>query len=181
MPSIDATEGTCTVYTYKEGMLSSVAHDLAIAVTKWKLHWEQTKGDEFQVDVELDAHSLKVMGAVHNGRIDPMSERDAHKIEDVIKNDVLHSGRHPTIHYRAQLSPIDKGYAAKGKLALHGKEESLDTIIITDAEALVAKVVLQQPDFGITPFSAMLGTLRVQPRVTVEFRVPNRAIPARLH
>lgn len=181
MPHIDASEGTCTVYTYKEGVLSSVAHDLAISVTKWKLQWEKTNDGELQVDVELDAHSLKVMGAVHNGRVDPMGERDVRKIEDSIRDDVLHSKRHPTIRYQGQLSPLDKGYTAKGKLALHGKERGLDAVVSMDAEGLVAKVVVDQPDFGIAPFSAMFGTLRVQPRVTVEFRIPNRAIPARLH
>ncbi len=35
-----------------------------------------------------------------------------------------------------------------------------------------AEVRLQQPDFGIRPYRAMLGTLRVQPDVLIRMSVP---------
>jgi hypothetical protein len=36
----------------------------------------------------------------------------------------------------------------------------------------VARVRLHQPDLGIKPYSAMLGTLKIQPGVAVEISVP---------
>lgn len=35
---------------------------------------------------------------------------------------------------------------------------------------------VHQPDFGITPFKAMLGALRIQPQVDVELVVPRSAL-----
>jgi hypothetical protein len=39
----------------------------------------------------------------------------------------------------------------------------------------VAQVVLHQPDFGIKPYSAMLGALRIRPDVRIELSVPTSA------
>jgi hypothetical protein len=33
-------------------------------------------------------------------------------------------------------------------------------------------VVLNQPEFGITPYRAMMGTLRIKPEVRVRISVP---------
>ena len=44
------------------------------------------------------------------------------------------------------------------------------------ADILVAEVSLHQPDFGIKPYSAMLGTLRVKPDVTVVVSLPADAV-----
>jgi hypothetical protein len=41
----------------------------------------------------------------------------------------------------------------------------------------VGRARIDQRDFGITPFSAMMGTLKVQPHVDIEVRVPLARIP----
>ena len=44
---------------------------------------------------------------------------------------------------------------------------------------MVTVVRLHQPDFGIKPYSALLGTLKIKPEVTVRCSVPRASLPGR--
>ena len=65
--------------------------------------------------------------------------------------------------------------AVTGTLALHGAERPVVVSARRDARGWSAEVRLHQPDFGIRPYRAMLGTLRVQADVVVRVVVPAAA------
>ena len=54
-----------------------------------------------------------------------------------------------------------------GELSLHGVTRPLAITARHVGDRWVADVPLHQPDFGIKPFSAFLGSLRVKPDVRV--------------
>ncbi len=62
----------------------------------------------------------------------------------------------------------------QGALSLRGIERPLSLTARAVAGAWTAEVDLSQPDYGIKPFTAMLGTLKVKPVVRVQLRVPRR-------
>ena len=64
----------------------------------------------------------------------------------------------------------------KGSLTLTGKTRPLVIEAARRDGRWVAEVSLHQPDFGIKPYSAMLGTLRVKPDVTVVVSLPAEAV-----
>jgi len=65
-----------------------------------------------------------------------------------------------------------EGYAVEGELTLVGRSRPVSARVTRAGAQLVTEVRLNQPDFGIKPFSAMFGTLKIQPHVIVRLTVP---------
>jgi len=61
----------------------------------------------------------------------------------------------------------------EGDLTLHGVTKAISVEAHYDGQLWNAKVTLDQREYGIKPFSAMLGALKVKPNVEVTLRVPN--------
>lgn len=170
MPRFDASSADCFVYTYKEGLLSAVAHDLKLRVTRFSIDV-----DDDSVRADFAADSLRVLHAIRDGRDDPsaLSPADRQKIENNIVEDVLLARRYPSIRFVGRsLREEGKAVNVEGELSLHGKTNPLRLRVTTTGERWTAEVVLSQPDFGIKPYTAMLGTLRVRPDVRVVISLP---------
>lgn len=172
MARFDQDSAQCLVFTYKEGLLSSVAHDLKIRVSRFTI---EVDDESHEVTATFDAGSLKVVCAMKDGRENPraLRDKDRRDIEANIQKDVLHGGRHPEIVFRStSTEKRGDGWTIAGELTLHGKSRPLRTTASTEGEDLVAEVTLHQPDFGIKPYRAALGTLKVQADVRVRVSVP---------
>ncbi|MBS2031800.1 MAG: YceI family protein [Deltaproteobacteria bacterium] len=166
MPVVTERDGEVRVFTFKEGVLSAVAHDLEIAVERFRFEWDDART---RVTATFDAKSLRVLHAIVRGApSSALSDRDKRKIEDNLRDDVLHVKRFPEIRF--QSTRID-GLRVEGTLTLHGTTRAIATELRQEGGKLIADVPLNQPDFGITPYSAMLGTLRVQAGVRVKIVV----------
>lgn len=160
------------VFTFKEGLLSAVAHDLEIRVNRFSI-WvdEETNA----VRATFDAASLSVVTAMKDGAEAPraLSDSDRRKIEENIVDDVLHAKRFPEIRFAStSVEEEGTGYRVRGQLTLHGKSREVAFVTRSDGEGQVLEVTIHQPDFGIQPYSAMLGTLRIKPDVIVRAALP---------
>jgi polyisoprenoid-binding protein YceI len=178
MPTYDATTATCHVFTFKEGVLSAVAHDLRIRVERFTIELDEAAGT---VVARVFASSLRVDCAMKDGRedFDALSDRNKREIEGNIVDEVLHAKRHPEIVFRSTKIEGLEGIGADGDerridgtLSLHGTDRPLRVTARRQAGRWTAEVELRQPDFGIKPYSAMLGTLKVRPVVRVRVSVP---------
>lgn len=170
MPTVDQDRARCRVYTFKEGLLSAVGHDVLLEVGKFRV-----EGDAGVVKATFDAGSLQVVSAMKQGRENPgaLSDKDMRTIEGYVRDDILHSRRYPTIRFVSeQIEREGDGAEVTGQLELHGRSRTITARVERDGDHLVTRVRLNQPDFGITPFKAMLGALKIQPGVEVELRVP---------
>lgn len=163
MPTYDAKDAQCRVFTFKEGLLSAVAHDLEIDVTRFSVTVEGST-----VTASFEPASLRVLHAMHDGAPRPsaLSAKDRATIEGNIQKDVL--GRHGEIRFTGTAT----GDAIDGSLTLGGRTRSLRVPLRTEGDRRVAEVTLHQPDFGITPYSAMLGTLKIKADVRVRVTLP---------
>jgi polyisoprenoid-binding protein YceI len=172
MPTHDASSATCHVFTFKEGVLSAVAHDLRIRVERFTIMIDEASGS---IEARFFADSLRVDTAMKDGREAFDSLRDGQKrdIEANIVGDVLHARKHPEIVFRStRVDGEGDERRIEGTLALHGTQRPLQAVARRKAGRWVAEVELHQPDFGIKPFTAMLGTLKVRPTVRVRVSVP---------
>jgi len=171
MAKFDESQAECLVFTFKEGLLSKIAHDLKIRVTRWSV--EVTPAS---VRAQLDLQSLRVVTAMKDGKENPdaLSEADKTKIAEQIAQEVLHADRHPSAVFTARsLTPRgDGGYQMAGDLSLHGVTKSIVAESQPEGDRQVASIELHQPDYGITPFKAMMGTLKVKADVIVRVSVP---------
>ena len=152
------------VYTEREGMLSPVGHDLKIAVNRFTID-ELDNG--FAVSVEAD--SLTVDGCIVNGEVGSVGAMDRKVIEKNLNKDVLKSKRHKYIDFEGDLEVVSDDEAViRGTLQLLGKSGDLAVTMTRDGEDWRGEAVIDQRDYGIKPFTAFLGALRIKPQVRVE-------------
>jgi hypothetical protein len=173
MPSYDSTSAECFVFTFKEGLLSPIAHDLRLRITRFSLEVDAAASS---VVARFDTNSLLVDCPMKEGAENPsaLSASDKQKIAGQIRDDVLHGSKHPEAVFRSRTVTArgDGGYDLDGELTLHGVTKPLGacrTRLVAGRQQLELR--LHQPDFGITPYRAMLGTLKIQADVTVRITV----------
>jgi polyisoprenoid-binding protein YceI len=155
---VGPTEAELIVRTFKEGLLAAAGHDLTLRAQRF----ECTIDDE-SVELEVDAASLVVVGGT-------LDSHDRAKIEATLRDEVLAVERHPTIAFRSTRVSERR---VEGELTIKGVSRKIAIDIERDGPELVATYRVHQPDFGIKPYTAMLGALKVKPDVDVSFRVPS--------
>jgi hypothetical protein len=162
MAHFDPSTAEVLVFTFKDGaLLSALAHDLKLAVKKFAL---EVEGDS--VKAEFDAASLEVVCAMKDGKENPggLPSFGPAEIHKNIVNDVLEAKKFPTIRFETtQISDAQ----VKGRLSLHGQTRELSGVRKDAGGKKVAEFRVDQRDFGIKPFSAMLGALKVKAEVVV--------------
>ena len=115
------------------------------------------------------------MCAQIDGRDDPstLSKGDKKKIYDNVTKDVLRARKHPEIRFDStNVVERGEGFAVEGTLQMYGKSRNIQTSVRADEGRWVAEVKVHQPDFGIKPYKAALGALKVKPDVVVRVSVP---------
>ncbi len=165
----DVSNAECLVFTFKEGLLSAIAHDLKIRVERFSVAYDEAAG---RVEARFDARSLRVVTAMSGGVESPgaLSDKDKAEIERTIQKDVLDGAHYPDIVFTSAAISADGAagtHRVDGTLTLRGRSHALPVQVTGDGARKVATARLHQPDFGIKPYSAMLGTLKIKPDVEV--------------
>ena len=139
---VDGTYGphnaTLTIRTGRAGAAAKAGHDLRIEVTEW----EATVADG-KLTLTANPHSLRVVEGT--GGIKALDDDDKRNIEQTIRDEVL---------------PADPITYADGQLTLNGVTRPVPV------DGNVATIT--QTDFGLKPYSALFGTLKVADDVRVE-------------
>jgi hypothetical protein len=168
MTRYDANNADCFVFTFKDGLLSPIAHDLRLRVGRFSLEVDETTS---AIVARFDPSSLSVDVPMKDGAENPtaLSTADKQKIADQIREDVLHSTRYSQIEFRGRVSRAraDGGHDLEGELSLHGVTKPIFAQTRLAGGRQQLELTLHQPDFGIVPYRAMLGTLKIRPDVTV--------------
>ncbi|MCB9659648.1 MAG: YceI family protein [Sandaracinaceae bacterium] len=172
MPKYDASSAEVLLFSFKDGLLAKVAHDLKMRVDDFSI---DVADDLSSVKATFQANRISVLTAMKDGRDDygTLSDGDKKKILANISDDVLNSRRHPTITFESS-SVREQGSTrtVSGNLTLNGQTRSVSATIREEGANWVTDVTLQQPDFGIKPYKALGGALKVKPEVRVSVRVP---------
>jgi polyisoprenoid-binding protein YceI len=168
MITYDPSNAECLVFTFKEGLLSPIAHDLRLRVTRFSIEVDDAKG---AVAATFDTSSLRVETPMKDGKENPsaLSDADRDKIAGQIRDDVLHSAKFPEARFQSRVvtRQADGGYVLEGDLTLHGATRAITAQTTPSGGKQQLELTLHQPDFGITPYKAMMGTLKIQPDVKV--------------
>jgi len=170
-------QAMCEVLTFREGLLSPVAHDLLLRATAFQVTVDPALP---ALSVEIDASSLRVVTAMREGQPLPGALRpsDAGEIEATIAGQVLRASHFPVIRFAsASVSRTDAGYDVRGQLTIAGRTRDVSLTVTRAAGRLATEVRIHQPDYGIRPYRAMLGTLRVKPDVVVRAAIPAEGLP----
>jgi len=170
MTQTGSTTGTIEVFTFREGALSALGHDLRLRATRF-----DTEVLANAITVRVDTASLRVVGAVRGGATDQsaLSDRDKAEIERNCARDVLEAHRYPEATFvSSEARETEGGWAVRGTLTIHGvAHEGTFDVARKDGKA-IARIDLDLRSFGMKPYSAMLGALRVKPVVLLAVEVP---------
>ena len=151
------------LFTFKEGLLARAAHDLRLHVERFTIARE---GDE--ITARFEPASIVVDGVMHGDRLDPdgLGQRDCNKITQTIRDDILRTRQHPSIEFRGRLDPTS--LRVLGELTMLGVRRPLTIAATHERGRVRASVSLRPSDFGIAPYKALAGAIRLQDRVRVE-------------
>jgi polyisoprenoid-binding protein YceI len=167
------SNATLTVHTGRAGMAAKAGHDLVLVASRWSgsLTLEPEDGSQSRMALNVDAGGLEVREGT--GGVKPLTDDDRAEIKANIAKKVLHTDRHPEITFvSTTIEPTGDGsYDVVGDLTLAGTTRpvrfQLDVEPSADGTILRASVAIAQSDFGIKPFSALMGTLKVADRLEV--------------
>jgi len=177
MPKFDAQSAECLVFTFKEGLLSPIAHDLKIRVRSFEI--EIDDGASPEIRARFDASSLCVVCAMKDGAEDlgGLTSNDLAKIDDETHKVVLKAKKYPAVTFRSRTIEAEgQGFRVDGDLTLVGKTGRIRFAVRPNGTSWRAEVDLHQPDFGIKPYKALLGTLKIKPTLRVHVSIPRDQI-----
>jgi polyisoprenoid-binding protein YceI len=172
--SLNSKSGKVSAYTFKSGLLSKLAHDLLIDVTDFKVNLDVPDGGfaSGSLGLEIQTNSLKVDCAMKDGERQPdtLKEKDIADIEADMAKKVLHPDKYPTAKFSSKtIQEKGDNYQVSGDLSLHGVTKSVDFDIDTSGGNLKGRFTILQKDYGIKPFSAMMGTLKIKNEMDIGF------------
>lgn len=171
MAGYDPTNAEVLVFSFKQPtLLSSAAHDLKLGVARFYL---EISGDS--VTGEFEAGSLEALCALKDG-IEVrglLTDRARSEIEAIAREKVLGVARYPLIRFE---STTVSATEVKGRLSLRGVTRELSGTRREEGDRTVAEFRFSQSDFGIRPYSALLGALKVKDEVLVRISIAYRAI-----
>ena len=161
--------GRIEVLTFKEGLLSKVAHDLSIDLGRFQLETDGTR-----IHAKLFLTSLSVEGVMNKGVFDAhgLSESDRHDIAGNIQNKILHTKQHPEATFTGTASRGGGKHSVRGELTLVGKSREISFDVREVDGHWRGEVELVPTRWGIAPFKALLGAIKLQDRVVVRFDCP---------
>jgi hypothetical protein len=164
----DARDAEVLIFTYAEGLLAGVAHDLKLKVTEFTI---EVDGAASAVLATLEPSSVRVICAMVHGLEDTaaLSSHDLREIEHHIALEVLQPAHHGELRFEGYLAEPE---LLRGTLTLHGQMGELEVPVRREGAVWITEFTLDQRAWGIRPYRAMLGALKVKAEVRVRVAVP---------
>jgi polyisoprenoid-binding protein YceI len=168
------TGGVLTMHTGRDGFGAMIGHDLVLEATRWQgtVVVDPDEPGGSLVEATVDAGSLEVVRG--EGGIKPLTDRDRSDIQRTIREQVLRTATHPDIVFRSTgTAGTDRSLSVRGELTVAGRTCPVTLVVSVHEEAgatvATATTTILQTAFGIKPYSAFMGALRV--RDSVEVRI----------
>lgn len=162
--------GRLLIKTGRTGLGARAGHDLVIEATEWNGRVIVNPGDPAQssVSVEVDVGSLEVRAGT--GGVKPLSDSDRAEIKRNIREKILHTTQHPTITFRsASVDGTQDALTVDGELAIMGTSHPVTVRgSVGNDGRLRAIATVQQSHWGIKPYSAFFGALKLADDVAIE-------------
>lgn len=169
--SIDANSGQLHILTGVAGPAAKTGHKLTIAMQSWQatVNWDGAAPTHAELTVSVD--SLEVLKG--EGGVTPLAGPE----KGIARSNALKSldaKKFPQIRFVSDdIAKTAEGYRMTGTVEIHGKSrpQVVDLTVADrgDSWALSTQVPVTQSDFGVKPYSLMLGALKVADEVTVDF------------
>jgi polyisoprenoid-binding protein YceI len=169
-------QSTFTVQAFAEGLLSAFGHDPVLAIKDFT-------GEARFVPGSFESASLKMTVKADSIVVsNEVKEKDRLEIEQTMREQVLEIGKYPEIVFVSSSISVTRlaegRYRARviGDLTFHGVTQKnlwVTSEVTISVESLRAKgeFSLKQSDFGIKPFSAVGGTIKLKNELKFSFDI----------
>jgi hypothetical protein len=183
--SVGPPDGTVLVRTARDGLAARVGHDLVMEIVRWSgtLTIPDGVAEGPRAAVVFDARSLEVREG--SGGALPLSAKDISDIKRNALEKVLQVDRHPDATFECSvIKQADDGrIEVAGDLTIVGVTRPIrflaDVREQDDATRVTARVPILQSDWGIKPFRAFMGALKVRDEVEIAIDVRIRTSSTR--
>ena len=149
------------VETGRSGAAAKAGHDLIIDVTSWEATLEV--GDASSLELSADPSSLHVREG--KGGMQALGDDDKADIRKTIDKDVL---KKKDIKFTSSsCESAGDGLKVSGDLEMGGKSKPVSFDLSESGGTLTGSAAVKQSDWGIKPYSALFGALKVNDEVKV--------------
>jgi polyisoprenoid-binding protein YceI len=163
--------GQLLVHTTRTGLGAKAGHDLTIEVTRWhgRVTVDPATPANSSVTVEVDAESFEVREGT--GGVKPLTDADRAEIKKTLGK-ILNTAQRPTITFRSRRVDGSAGsFSCDGELTIMGVTRPVMVQgHVTDGRVVGGASVVQSR-WGIRPYSAFFGALKLSDEVKVDFDV----------
>jgi polyisoprenoid-binding protein YceI len=183
--NIDPQSSSVTLRVFRAGVLSVLAHDHVLVASgiAGRLTLDEQDPRRSALQLSVPVASLEIDNPEQRKRekfTSTMSKKDIEKIRAIVMSaDYLDEPNYPRVTITAvevagalptlsvglnvRIKQVDKVYRMPAQIAVEG-----DTLRAT------GELFLLQSDFGMKPYSSMLGTIAVQDPVQIRFEIVAR-------
>jgi polyisoprenoid-binding protein YceI len=160
---IGPRSGQLILYTSREGVAAQVGHDLTIEMTRWSgrlLAGPDPAASELTVTVDMG--SMRILEGT--GGLAALSDGEK---REILRNarKILSVDRYPEATFVADKITND---AVHGTLSLLGRSHRLRLAYRFDRGRHRVRGIIRQSDYGIRPFRAFFGALKLADAVRIE-------------
>ena len=156
-----------TLHTGRQGVAAKIGHDLVLGVGAWSATVVLDGDSLTSVSLHAETSSLTVLEG--HGGAKPLSEKDKAKIE----SEASATLKGATVDF-GTTTPTGLGGTLAGTVTLNGVTKPFSLpfeVHVADGSAEVrANGELVQSEFGIKPYSAMLGALKLRDMVEIRLQ-----------
>jgi polyisoprenoid-binding protein YceI len=171
-------DGRLVLKTSRTGLGRKVGHDLTIEASQWAADVVIDPGDPARsgVTLKIDAGSLRVLEGT--GGLKPLTDADRAEIAKTIGEKILRTADHPVITFSSQqVTGTPAAFAITGDLSIMGATRPVQVQGTIAGGRIQGSATVTQSAWGIKPYSAFAGALRLADDIQVEFDI---AAPAGL-
>ncbi|GLZ14419.1 hypothetical protein Acsp04_46540 [Actinomadura sp. NBRC 104425] len=161
-------DGRLLIKTSRSGLGRRAGHDLTIEATRWRGTAVVGGGPgDSSVEVAVDVDGLRVREGT--GGVLPLSDDDREKIAANMR-EILRAGEHPQITFRStRVGGTPERFTVEGELTVAGRTEPLTVTAAADGDRLTGEATVKQTRWGIKPYSAFFGALKLADDVRISF------------
>ena len=153
--------------TERAGAAAMAGHDLVIRVTSWDA--QLTLGEESSAELDADGRSLRV--GESTGGMQTLADDDRSSIHETISSDILTREQITFRSNRVDAQPDSNRLHVEGDLTLVGETRPIAfDLVIGEQGAVSGSAVVKQTDWGVKPYSALFGALKVKDEVVARWR-----------
>jgi polyisoprenoid-binding protein YceI len=169
--TLNQADGRLEIRTGVEGRAAKMGHRLRIAMNTWHATVEWSDGEPAEVTLTVDVDSFEVLSG--EGGITPLTGPEKGLVRSNAMK-VLDAKRFPRIAFEtSDIEETSDGYRLTGTLQIHGqtRDQVVDVHVqeIDDMWRISSEVEVRHSDFGLTPYSMLMGSMKVADLVTVVF------------